>query len=142
MGTLCNLARSCAPLLGRIMITAIFLKSGFEKTIGFSAVAAGMAKKGMPFAEALLVGAIVFQIAGGLMVLFGWKARWGALLLIIFTIPTTLIFHDFWNVEGGEYRRQLTHFMKNLAILGGLFVVMGLGSGPLSLDKSRGSASS
>ena len=137
MNTLCGLAKTCGVLLGRIMIVAIFLKSAFDKTIGFSATAAMMAKKGMPFADVLLVGAIAFQVLGGLMVLFGWKARWGALLLILFTIPTTLIFHDFWNLEGQQYRGQLTHFMKNLAILGGLFVVMGLGSGPLSLEKAK-----
>ena len=137
MNTLCGLARTYGVLLGRIMIVAIFLKSAFDKINGFSATAAMMAKKGMPFAEVLLVGAIAFQALGGLMILFGWKARWGALLLILFTIPTTLIFHDFWNLEGQQYRGQLTHFMKNLAILGGLFVIMGLGSGPLSLDKAK-----
>jgi len=137
MNALCDLARTFGPLLGRILITALFLRSAFGKITGFSAVAAGMAQKGMPFAEALLVGAIAFEIVGSLMVLFGWKARWGALLLILFTIPATLIYHDFWNMEGAQYQRQLSHFMKNLSILGGLFVVMGMGSGPLSLEKSR-----
>lgn len=137
MSALCDLAKTYGPLLGRILITALFLRSAFGKITGFSAVAAGMAQKGMPFAEALLVGAIAFEIVGSLMVLFGWKARWGALLLILFTIPATLIYHDFWNMEGAQYQRQLSHFMKNLSILGGLFVVMGMGSGPLSLEKSR-----
>jgi len=137
MNALCNLARTYGPLLGRILITALFLRSAFGKIMGFSAVAAGMAKKGLPFAEVLLVGAIVFEIAGGLMVLLGWKARWGALLLILFTIPVTFLYHDFWNFEGQQYRGQLTQFMKNLSILGALFFVMGMGSGPFSLEKSR-----
>lgn len=137
MNALCNLARTYGPLLGRILITALFLRSAFGKIMGFSAVAAGMAKKGLPFAEVLLVGAIVFEIAGGLMVLLGWKARWGALLLILFTIPATFLYHDFWNFEGQQYRGQLTQFMKNLSILGALFFVMGMGSGPFSLEKSR-----
>lgn len=142
MTALCNLAKTYGPLLGRTLITVLFLRSAFGKITGFSAVAAGMAKKGIPFSEALLVGAIVIEIAGSLMVLFGWKARWGALLLILFTVPVTLLYHDFWNLEGQQYRRQLGQFMKNLAILGALFFVMGMGSGPLSLEKSRESSGS
>ena len=137
MDALCRMARTFAPLAGRILITFIFLRSGFGKIVEFSAVAQGMTNKGMPLAELLLVGAIVFQIAGGLMVLFGWKARWGALLLILFMIPATLIYHDFWNLEGQQYARQLTHFVKNLSILGGLLLLMGMGSGPLSFDKMK-----
>jgi putative oxidoreductase len=137
VNALCDLAKTYGPLLGRILITAIFLRSAFGKITGFSAVASGMAKKGMPFAEVLLVGAIVFEIVGALTMLLGWKARWGALLLIIFMIPATLFYHDFWNMEGAQYRQQLTHFMKNLSIFGALIFVMGMGPGPLSLEKSR-----
>ena len=137
MNALCGLATRYAPLLGRILVAVLFLRSGFGKIVGFSTVAAGMTKKGIPFAELLLVGAIAFEIAGGLMVLFGWKARWGALLLILFTIPVTFLYHDFWNFEGQQYGRQLTQFVKNLSILGALFFVMGMGSGPLSLEKSK-----
>ena len=79
MQALCNLAKNYGPLIGRILIALIFLKSGFEKITGFSAVAGFMAKVGMPAPEFLLVGSIVFEIAGGLMVLLGWHARWGAL---------------------------------------------------------------
>lgn len=137
MNMLCDLAKTYAPLLGRILIALLFLRSGISKITGFSAVAAGMANKSMPFAEVLLVGAIVFEIAGGLMLILGWKPRWGAILLILFTIPATLFYHDFWNFEGAQYRIQLSQFTKNLAIMGGLFIVIGLGSGPLSLEKSR-----
>ncbi|MDH3287658.1 MAG: DoxX family protein [Betaproteobacteria bacterium] len=137
MNALCTLVKTYGPLLGRILITVIFLRSAFGKITGFSVVAAGMAKKGMPFAEFLLVGAIAFEIVGSLMVLFGWKARWGALLLVLFTIPATLFYHDFWNMEAAQYRGQLNHFMKNLSIVGALIFVIGMGPGPLSLEKSR-----
>jgi len=137
MNAFCNLARTYAPLLGRILVAFLFLRSGFGKMMGFSAVAAGMAKKGLPFAELLLAGAIVFEIAGGLMLVLGWKARWGALLLILFTLPVTFLYHDFWNFDGQQYGRQLTQFVKNVSILGALFFVMGMGSGPLSLEKTK-----
>jgi putative oxidoreductase len=137
MNAWCDLVKTGGPLLGRILITAIFLRSAFSKITGFSAVAAGMANKGLPFAEVLLAGAIVFEIVGSLMVLLGWQARWGALLLILFTIPVTLLYHDFWNMEGAQYRSQLSHFMKNLSILGALVFVTGVGPGPLSLERLR-----
>lgn len=137
MQALCNLAKNYGPLIGRILIALIFLKSGFEKITGFSAVAGFMGKMGMPAPEFLLVGSIVFEIAGGLMVLLGWHARWGALLLVIFMIPATLIFHNFWAVEAAQYTNQMNHFMKNVSILGALVFIMGMGSGPLSLTRTR-----
>ena len=136
----CKLAARYGPLIGRILIALIFLKSGLEKITGFSAVAGFMAKAGMPAPEFLLVGSIAFEIAGGLMVLLGWHARWGALLLAVFMIPATLIFHNFWAVEAAQVTNQVNHFMKNVSILGALAFIMGMGSGPLSLGKDGESA--
>ena len=137
MDALCNLARIYAPLLGRILISVLFLRSAVGKITGFSFVAAGMAKKGIPFAEFFLVGAIACEVLGSLALILGWKARWGALLLIIFMIPVTVLYHDFWNMEAAQYRNQLIHFMKNLTIFGALVFILGMGSGPLSLERSK-----
>ena len=137
MDALCNLARTYAPLLGRILVTVLFLRSAFGKITGFSTVAAGMAKKGIPFSEVMLIGAIFCEVAGSLALILGWKARWGALLLIIFMVPVTLLYHDFWNMEAAQYGSQLIHFMKNLTIFGALVFILGMGSGPLSLEQSR-----
>lgn len=129
--------KTYGPVAGRILIAPLFLLSGFHKVTGFPAAAGTLAQAGLPFPEVLLVGAIVFELGGGLMVLLGWHARWGALLLALFTIAATLVFHNFWSVEAAQYRGQLNHFMKNLAILGGLAYVMAAGSGPFSLRKER-----
>jgi putative oxidoreductase len=135
MQALCALVRQYGPLVGRILITAIFLISGYHKIIGFSAVSGMMAKMGMPMADLLLVGAIVCEFGGALMVLLGWNACLGALLLIVFTVPATLMFHNFWAVDPAQYQNQFNHFMKNLAIIGALVYVMAAGSGPYSLKK-------
>jgi putative oxidoreductase len=137
MQALCNLAKTYGPLAGRILITLIFLRSAYGKITGFSTVAGVMAKKGMPFSEVLLAGAIVFEIAGGLMILLGWNARWGALLLAIFLISATVIFHNFWAVDAAQLTNQLNHFMKNVSILGALVFIIGMGSGPLSLKGDK-----
>jgi putative oxidoreductase len=133
MQALCDFAKTWAPLAGRVLITFIFLRSAYGKITGFTAVSGMMAKKGMPFSDVLLVGAIVFEIVGGLMVLAGWHARIGALLLAIFLVPATLIFHNFWAVDPAQLTNQLNHFIKNLSILGALVFIIGMGSGPLSL---------
>lgn len=140
METLCNLARGYAPLVGRLLITFIFLRSGIGKIGSFSGVAGNMAAKGMPYAEVFLAGAIVLEIVGGVCVLLGWKARWGALALLIFLIPATLIFHNFWAIDPAQAREvsnQTNHFFKNLTIMGALIFIIGMGSGPLSLERSH-----
>jgi putative oxidoreductase len=136
MHALCDFAKTYGPAAGRFLITFLFLRSAFGKITGFTAVSGMMAKKGMPFAEVFLVGAIVCEIAGGLMVLLGWHARLGALLLAVFLIPATLIFHNFWAIDPSQLREainQANHFYKNLSILGGLVFIIGMGPGALSL---------
>lgn len=137
MNVLCELTRQYGPFVGRVLMAVIFLKSGFGKITGFAGTAGVMASKGMPFAEVLLVGAIVFELAGGIMLILGWRVHWGALMLILFTIPATLVFHNFWAVEAAQYGNQLNHFMKNVAMMGGLLYVMAFGAGPLSVDARR-----
>lgn len=126
-----------SPLLGRILLSLIFLKSGYGKITGWDGTAGYMASKGMPLVPLFLFGAIAFELLGGLSVLLGYKAKLGAIALIIFLIPTSIIFHNFWAVEGGAKMMQQIMFMKNLTIMGGLFIVAGLGSGPFSLDNRR-----
>ena len=93
-----------------------------------------MTSEGMVMVPVFLVGAILSELCGGLSILLGWWTRVGATLLIVFLIPTTLIFHDFWTYEGAQQQMQMIHFMKNLAILGGLFVLLSVGGGPWSID--------
>jgi putative oxidoreductase len=139
MHALCELVRQYGPLAGRILITAIFLISGYHKITGFAAVSGMMAKMGMPMPDLLLAGAIAFEIGGALMVLLGWHACLGALLLVVFTVPATLLFHNFWAVGPADFQNQFNHFMKNLAITGGLLYIMAMGPGPLSLGKDGAS---
>lgn len=120
------------PLIARVFLTVIFFKSAFDKITGFGGTQQFMAANGIPQALTglLLVGAIVAELGGGLSVLLGYKARWGALALIVFMIPTTLIFHN----NLGD-RMQLTQFLKNLSLIGGLLMVYSFGAGPISLDE-------
>jgi putative oxidoreductase len=102
--------------------------------------------------DALLYGAIVLLVLGGLMVLLGYRTKAGAFLLLLYWVPVTFIVHDFWNVPksceitfacqdiglvGTDlYRRlQAFFFMKNLAIIGGLLMILVNGSGRYSIKR-------
>lgn len=123
-------------VVGRILISIIFLTSGYGKITGFSGTAAFMESKGMPLASLLLVGAIAVELLGGLSLLLGIKARWGALALFLFLIPTTLIFHAFWGLaDAQEAHQQYLAFMKNLTIMGGLLAVAAAGAPQPGLDR-------
>ncbi len=127
-----ELVQRYGSIVGRILLAAIFIVAGMNKLLNFGGTAADMESAGLPMVEVLLVATIVIELGGGLMIALGWNARWAALAIFLFIIPVTLIFHDFWTVEGQEMQNQLNHFMKNLAIMGGMLYVIIMGTGPYS----------
>ena len=132
-----NAVKRYAPLIGRILLAWIFLSSAWGKITGFDPTVAQMAAKGMPIPQVLLIFGIVLEVLGGTLLVLGWKAEWAALALIVFLIPATLYFHNYWTYPPEQVRNQRNHFMKNLAIGGGLIFVIGMGAGPLSIDARR-----
>lgn len=125
------------PLVGRILIALIFVVSGFGKITGFEGTVGYIASKGLPLPEFAAMAAVIIELGGGLMVVFGWKARWAAAAMFVFTAVAALIFHNFWAVPAAQSQNQMIHFMKNVSMLGGLLYVIVYGSGPLSVDSSR-----
>lgn len=127
--------RKWLSLPARLLLGLVFLGSGIGKVQDFSGTAEVMASKNMPMPSFLLVGAIVFLFVGSLSLFAGFKARFGALLLILFLIPATLIFHNFWAMPEEMQEMQMIQFLKNLSIMGGLLMVMAQGPGALSVDE-------
>jgi putative oxidoreductase len=128
-----NIFQSFLLLLGRIFITAEFFWAGSAKIMDFNWAVNYMTSKGIPFVYFFLAGAIFLQIVGSLLLLTGYKARLGAWMLIIFIIPASIIFHDFWNLEGSQRLTEQIMFMKDLATLGGLFAFAAFGPGNFRL---------
>lgn len=135
--TLLNWTAATGPLLGRLLIAVLFIPAGLMKISGFDTTAAYMAAKGLPLVPLLLVLTILIEAGGGLLILLGWRAREAALVLFLFLIPVTVIFHGFWNLEDAARLEQQRAFMKNLAIMGGLLMVAAFGSGPFSLERTK-----
>lgn len=129
---MCRKLQQFGPLLGRILLSIIFIIAGIKKIFGFTATAGYMASKGLPMTEVLLVLTILIEVGGGLMVLIGWKARWAATAIFLFLIPVTVVFHPVWSDP-----EQFNSFFKNLAIMGGMMYIMVYGSGPLSIGTSH-----
>ena len=137
MNALCSAVKTCGPLAGRIMLALIFILSGWGKIGGFEGTVGYIASKGLPLPEVAAAAALVVELAGGILLIVGWQTRWAATALLLFMIPTTFIFHNFWAVEPAQQSMQQIHFMKNIAIMGGMLYVMAFGAGPLSLDNRR-----
>jgi putative oxidoreductase len=127
--------RGTLTVLGRLLLCTIFFMAAVGNKIPhFNNVAKVMGSVGMPAPELMLVGAIVFLIAGSLSVIFGYKARFGALLLLTFLVLASYYFHPFWKLEGQAQQDQMIQFMKNLSMMGAMLFIMANGSGPVSLD--------
>jgi putative oxidoreductase len=115
--------------IGRILIAAIFLMAGLSKIGNFSGTSHFMASKGIPFTDIALVLTILIEVFGGLSIILGYKTKWGAWALFVFMIPATLVFHTNFSDQD-----QMIHFLKNLAIMGGLLYIIAYGPGSFSLD--------
>jgi len=124
-------------ILGRFFLVLIFLMSAIGNKIpNFSGTVQYMKSEGVPVPGLLLAGAILFLIAGALSILVGFKAKIGAALLLIFLILATYWFHDFWTFEDAQVRQtQTIAFMKNLALMGAMLMIIAGGSGAGSLDR-------
>lgn len=87
------------------------------------------------WASPLLMVGVAFEILGGILLFFGYKVRFAALLLLLFLVVVTPLFHYFWWVTGAAQDLQVTMFLKNVSILGGLLLVLAFGKGRRPSDE-------
>ena len=123
-------------LLGRILYSLVFIMSSFghfsQKTIGYAA------SQGVPMASILVPISGIMALLGGLSILFGYKGRWGAWLIILFLVPVTFMMHNFWAIKDPMAQQmQMIMFMKNVSMLGAALMIAHFGTGPLSLEKDK-----
>jgi putative oxidoreductase len=131
--TASNLTSTLVPLVGRGMISAIFLLSGLSKIAAPAMTIGYIQSVGLP-APSVAFGLSVFvELAGGLALLLGYRTRAVAAILALFSLVTAAVFH---NALGDQ--NQFIHFFKNIAMAGGLLHVVAFGGGRISLDARRG----
>ncbi len=130
-----------AHLAGRILMSLIFVISGLGKLFQSSGTAAAMATKGIPLVSVAVPLVILFELGSGLLLLIGYRTRVVALLLSLYLVPVTILFHNFWAFHGMDQQMQMVNFLKNLAILGGLLQLASDGAGGISFDQSRSTTS-
>lgn len=121
-------------LAARLLLAAMFIIAGAGKLTNIEGTAGYIASGGLPFASVLAVFVGLLELLGGLAIVVGFKARWAALALALFTIAASLLFHKFWAVAAEQQMVQQLMFMKNMAVAGGLFLLTALGAGALAID--------
>lgn len=121
-------------LVGRVLMAALFLPAGVSKIAGFAGTVGYIASKGVPLPEAAAIIAIIVEVGGGLALILGFKMRWAALALALFTLIATLMFHNYWTLPADQQMMQQLMFMKNIAVIGGLLTLAAWGAGAWSMD--------
>ena len=115
-------------LLGRILISALFLLSGVFKISNYDGSVDWMESFGMP--EILIIPAIILEVIGPILIIIGYKARIAAGFLSLFCIVTAIIFHNDFSDQ-----MQFTSFLKNIALAGGFLFIVVNGTKDFSIEK-------
>ena len=124
--------RAAGPL-GRALFSLIFITSVFGSFT--SAGIAGAAAHGVPLANILVPASGLLALVGGVSVLLGYRARFGAFLLLVFLVPVTLVMHRFWGLHDAQQAMlERVMFLKNVSLIGAALLLTYYGSGPVSLD--------
>ena len=141
---------------GRILFAVLFVYTGATKLFAIQATADSIAAKvpipallapytaqlesisGMTTPQMLAIGVGAFEVIAGLMIALNFLARFFAILMIIFVLVATFYFHDFWNQTPPDNARTLIEALKNLSLIGALFIIAGYGKGPRSVEPAYG----
>jgi putative oxidoreductase len=124
---------SALILFSRVFLSLPFLYSGIDKCLHWTAAQREVAASGLRWPTFLHLVTVALQLGAGFSVLIGIEARLGALLLCLFLIPVTVMYHPFWKRSGADLVAEADHFLLNFAVIGGLLMIVALGSGRISV---------
>ena len=140
---------------GRILFAVLFIASGASKFLDLGGTAEMIGGKivfpeiaapyvtqlqeltGMPMNQMLAIAAATLELVGGILIALNFGARFFAIVLVLFVMAATFYFHAFWTQTGPEATNNMIHALKNLSLIGGLFMIAGIGRGP-RLDGAYG----
>lgn len=121
----------------RVLLALMFVLAGISKLTGLAGVTGYIASRGLPMPAALAVATALLELVAGLALAIGFKTRIAAAALAAFTLLASLLFHNFWALPAEQVAVNQLMFMKNLAVVGGLLLVVAWGAGPGSIDSRR-----
>ena len=109
--------------IGRVLLASLFVISGIFKIIGFAGTVGYFGSLGLPLPTLAVLATILVEVGGGLLLMTGRGVRPVSLVIALFTVGATLSAHHFWTLEGAAAQGQMIHFLKNVALIGGLLLV-------------------
>jgi putative oxidoreductase len=127
--------QNATALVGRILLALMFLLSGISKIDGFAGTVGYISSVGLPLPSLLAAGSMALEIVAGIALIIGFKTRWAALALALFTLAAAVLFHNFWSMPSDQQMMQQIIFMKNIAVTGGLLMLALAGPGAWSVDR-------
>lgn len=127
-----SVSTAVLPLIGRLLMAAIFLISAFGKLAAPTGTIGYIASVGLPAPTLAYAAALVAELGGGLLLVLGYRTRLVAAALAVFSVASAVFFHSALGDQN-----QMFHFLKNLAMAGGLLQFVAFGAGSLSLDERR-----
>lgn len=113
-------------IVGRVLLGGFFIVAGIQHFFILPAVTAMMTARGVPAAQLVLIVGSIYQIVAGLLVVFNLFAGWAAIALVFFTVVATIMFLNFWDMEGPARNGARSGFEANVGIIGGLLMVASL----------------
>jgi len=130
-----SFGESIAPLFGRWVLAWFFLMQAYSHALDWNNTALLLAMKSGPTPPAILLIGLIGLVIGSLSLLVGFRTRIGALVLFTITVVATVTLHDYWSIEAEIAREQdFDIFARNVAIAGGLLLLIGMGSGRFGFD--------
>jgi len=131
--TTTNSTQDTLALIGRILVAYLFIPAGIGKLMGFGGTVITSAS--LPLPEVAAAIAILIELGLGIALLLGFKTRWTAIVMAIFSVVTALFFHKYWSAPDAMKMMQQINFNKNIAIAGGLLAIAAFGAGRFSIDR-------
>jgi putative oxidoreductase len=130
-----NKQHALIATFGRLLIAAIFLLSGVGKVADPHMTQGYIASAGLPFPLLAYLVAVAIELGGGVLLVAGYRVRIVGAVMAVFTVAAALGFHHHLADQN-----QMVHFLKNIAITGGLLQVVAFGAGTFGLDARRATA--
>ena len=134
-----SFGESLAPFLGRLVLAWFFLTQAYHYALDWNDTAILLTMKNVPTPPVLLLTALTGIVLGSVSLVLGFRTRAGALALFAITIAATVTMHDYWHLRAAAARSaDFDIFARNMAIAGGLLILIGMGSGGFAMDNTGG----